>query len=162
MKQTSQHGELTLPRMLLAGLAAGMAEVAWIGSYSSVSALNVADVARQITATVLPTAAFGLPIVEGIVIHLVLSFILVAVFVATVWRPAERLYGRAGTLLTAIVVLFGVWAFNFFVLLPALSPGFVHLMPYSVSLISKLLFGVTMASILPGRAPARAVRSVSK
>ncbi len=37
---------------------------------------------------------------------------------------------------------------NFFVVLPAVSPTFVNLVPYSVSLISKLLFGLAAAEIL--------------
>jgi hypothetical protein len=35
-----------------------------------------------------------------------------------------------------------------FVVLPAVSPTFVNLMPYSVSLISKLLFGLAAAETL--------------
>jgi hypothetical protein len=46
-----------------------------------------------------------------------------------------------------------VWGFNFFVLLPLISPDFVHLVPYPVSLASKLLFGLAAAEVLR-RAPA--------
>ena len=37
---------------------------------------------------------------------------------------------------------------NFFVVLPVVEPSFVHLLPYSVSLVSKLLFGVAAAETL--------------
>ena len=61
-----------------------------------------------------------------------------------VCRPASHANGLyAGTL----AVLAAVWATNFFVLLPAISPAFVHLVPYSVSLTSKLLFGLAAAEV---------------
>jgi hypothetical protein len=40
-----------------------------------------------------------------------------------------------------------VWAVNFLVALPYLNPGFVNLLPYSVTLVSKLLFGVSAAMV---------------
>jgi hypothetical protein len=40
-----------------------------------------------------------------------------------------------------------VWAVNFLVVLPYLNPGFVDLLPYSVTLVSKLLFGVSAATV---------------
>ena len=45
-----------------------------------------------------------------------------------------------------LVALAGVWAINFFVVLPIVSPGFVGIMPYAVSLASKLLFGAAAAA----------------
>ena len=48
----------------------------------------------------------------------------------------------------AFAALAAVWAINFFVILPVLSPAFVHLVPYSVSLMSKLLFGFAAAETL--------------
>jgi hypothetical protein len=47
-----------------------------------------------------------------------------------------------------------VWAINFFVVLPAISPGFVHLLPYAVTLTSKLAFGVAAAATLRVLSPA--------
>jgi hypothetical protein len=44
-----------------------------------------------------------------------------------------------------LATLVGVWAINFFVLLPGISPAFIHLMPYPVSLLSKVLFGLAAA-----------------
>ena len=44
-----------------------------------------------------------------------------------------------------LATLVGVWAVNFFVLLPGISPAFVHLVPYPVSLMSKVLFGLAAA-----------------
>jgi hypothetical protein len=47
-----------------------------------------------------------------------------------------------------LAALTAVWATNFFVILPALSPPFIALLPYPVSLISKLLFGLAAAETL--------------
>ena len=47
-----------------------------------------------------------------------------------------------------LAALAGVWAVNFFVVLPIVSPAFVHIVPYAVSLTSKLLFGVAAAEIV--------------
>jgi hypothetical protein len=44
--------------------------------------------------------------------------------------------------------LAAVWAINYFVVLPVLSPGFVHLLPYAITLASKLAFGVAAAAAL--------------
>jgi ABC-type transport system involved in cytochrome c biogenesis permease subunit len=44
-----------------------------------------------------------------------------------------------------LAALVGVWAVNFFVLLPGISPAFIHLVPYPVSLVSKVLFGLAAA-----------------
>jgi hypothetical protein len=46
------------------------------------------------------------------------------------------------TVSTALLI---VWAINFFVVLPFVSPGFVDVVPYAVSLLSKLLFGIAAA-----------------
>ena len=47
-----------------------------------------------------------------------------------------------------LVALVGVWAVNFFVVLPGISPAFIHLVPYPVSLMSKILFGLAAAEAL--------------
>jgi len=47
-----------------------------------------------------------------------------------------------------VAALAGVWTINFFVVLPIVSPGFIHMVPYTVSLTSKLLFGLAMAGTM--------------
>lgn len=48
----------------------------------------------------------------------------------------------------AVVTLVLVWATNFLVILPVLDPAFVTLLPYGVTLFSKLLFGITMGWVV--------------
>jgi hypothetical protein len=47
-----------------------------------------------------------------------------------------------------LAALAGVWTVNFFLVLPIVSPAFIHIVPYAVSLTSKLLFGVAAAAIV--------------
>lgn len=134
---------------LIAGLCGGLAEMGWIALYSSASSTNAVDIAREITATVFSTAADA-PWAPwaGAGIHLALSLVLGVVFVAALWGLTP---GRPGTnriWASAVLVLVGVWAFNFFLFLPALNSGFATLLPYGATLLSKTLFGVAMAAVL--------------
>lgn len=122
---------------LLAGAAGGTAEILWIAVYSSVSSTSALEVAREVTTTVLPAAAdlAAAPLI-GIAIHMVLSLALGLIL-------AKMLLGiaRSSLMTGALGALACVWALNFLVVLPVVNPGFVTLMPFAVTLASKLLFG---------------------
>ncbi|MGH8635455.1 MAG: hypothetical protein ACRET7_15155 [Burkholderiales bacterium] len=143
---------------LLAGLSGGATEVAWVSLYSNATGTSGLTVAQQITASVMPEAA-SLPAAPllGVAIHMLLSMALGMAFAATLWRVAAPRLGAAAFMTIAAVSLALVWAINFFVVLPVLNPAFVTLMPYGVTLASKVLFGITMGSVLllpsPRRAP---------
>lgn len=131
---------------LLAGLCGGLAEIAWIALYSAATATSAAEVARQVAATVYPTASgtYWAPW-AGVGIHIALSLTFGLAFVFSLWglssgRPTK---GRIWT--NAVGTLVAVWAFNFFLILPALGSGFATLLPYGATLLSKTLFGVAMA-----------------
>jgi hypothetical protein len=64
-----------------------------------------------------------------------------------VWLPFTRRRGPAVAVAVAVGVLACIWAVNFLLLLPVVNAAFVGLLPYSVSLGSKLLFGVAMAGV---------------
>ncbi len=131
--------------IILAGLCGGMAEIVWITIYSTVMPISGMEVARQITASVLPSLAdtsAAAPI--GIAVHLLLSFLLAGVFAIVVWLPFSRKLQFARAMLIAVAALSGVWVVNFFVILPVINPVFVDLMPYAASLFSKTLFGIGM------------------
>lgn len=133
-------------KVLLAGLAGGLAEVLWVALYASLTPVSGVEVARQVAVTVFPAAAdlAAAPLL-GIAVHLALSLALGAVFANVVWFPWARRLDFSAAMATAIGALAGVWAINFLVVLPVLNPAFVTLMPYGASLISKALFGVAMA-----------------
>jgi len=134
-------------RGLLAGIAGGLAEVVWVSLYAAVSGGDAAILARGVTTAsgvlaLLPAA----PVTDGIAVHMTLAALLGVVLTA-LWqaRPGRGVGALYGFMLAALAA---VWAVNFFVVLPVLEPSFVHLLPYSVSLVSKLLFGVAAAETL--------------
>jgi hypothetical protein len=55
-----------------------------------------------------------------------------------------------------LAALAAVWTINFFVVPPIIGTGFAHLLPYAVSLTSKLLFGAAAAEVVRNRAFFRA------
>jgi hypothetical protein len=84
---------------------------------------------------------------------MLLSVALGLAFAATIWRLAAPRLGPAAFMATAAGALALVWAFNFFVVLPVLNPAFVTLMPYGITLTSKVLFGIAMGSVLLNASP---------
>ena len=139
---------------LFAGLAGGTAEVVWVGLYSGVTGTSGANVAEQVAASLIPSAA-GLPSAPllGIAIHMLLSIALGLAFAATIWRLAVPRLGTAALMATATLSLALVWAINFFVVLPVLNPGFITLLPYGITLASKVLFGIAMGTVLLSSPP---------
>jgi hypothetical protein len=149
MKPRTKAPIVPVRLFLLAGFAGGVAEVIWVGLYSLIAPLSAVEVARQVTASVVPAAA-ALPLAPalGLAIHLVLSLLLGIAFGMSAWLPFARRLGAAGAMAAAVTGLVAVWAVNFFVVLPGLNPTFVALMPLEVTLLSKTLFGVAMGWVL--------------
>ncbi len=135
-----------------AGAVGGLAELLWIAIASAILGVDSGAVARGITATVAPpVSASGLAPVIGLLIHFLLSVALATAFLSTIGRHLRG----AALFAAALALLATVWAFNFLVLLPLINPEFVSLLPYPVTLISKLLFGAAMAWVLVAKTPAR-------
>jgi len=131
---------------MLAGLVGGFAEMLWTVLYTSLTSGSSVEVARDVAGTVFRSAA-ALPAapVIGIAIHLALSVALAVVFVRFIWVPfAISLRGGASLFIT-VTTLILVWAVNFLIVLPVVNPSFVKVMPYGITLISKALFGASMA-----------------
>lgn len=135
--------------IFIAGLAGGLAEVIGVAAYSAVNGVDGWQVARAISATVSPAWAepAAAPMI-GIGIHFLLSFPLAGVFIFALWIPHLRRRGAVVTLVAGLLSLALVWVFNFFVVLPALHSPLVSLLPYAVTLISKLLFGLALSTVL--------------
>ena len=134
--------------VLAAGAAGGMAEVVWIAAVAPLLGVDGGTILRAVSATVVPSlAASSLAPGIGLLIHFSLSIALAAGFVRALGHQV-----RATTIfLAALGVLAAVWAFNFLLLLPRIDPAFVSLLPHPVTLISKLLFAIAMASVLARR-----------
>ena len=56
MKSQTKTSDASIGLFLLAGLAGGFAEVAWVGFYGLISSTSAVEVARHITASVIPAA----------------------------------------------------------------------------------------------------------
>jgi hypothetical protein len=133
----------TWSKGVLAGLAGGCAEVVWIYLYSRVAEGQAAAVARGVTHSFLPDlAAPSLSVALGIAIHMGLAVMLglaVAILVRSLF-PELRATAMEPLAVTGLLV--AVWAINFLVVLPVINPEFAGLVPYWVSLFSKVLFGI--------------------
>jgi len=133
------------------GLAGGLAELVVVWLYSALTGGDAAMIARQIAAAIgLNNASAA----TGVAIHLglaaVLGIGLNAVVQITVGRaPRDRVVFPF--MLGSLAI---VWAINFFVVLPVVSPDFVHLLPYAVTFASKLAFGLAAAGTLRSLPPA--------
>lgn len=147
-----EHIGQTVTQGVLLGIAGGLAEIAWIGSYGSLAGTDAAEVARAVSATVgrmLPNASFAAaPVFYGIVVHMIAA-VGIGVALAFLWRWTRAYrpsrFDEYGFMLSALAI---IWVLNFFVVLPLISPAFVDLVPYPASLASKLLFGVAGALML--------------
>jgi hypothetical protein len=134
---------------VLAGLAGGAAEVAWVAGYAALTGASGSAVARGVTTVFLP-GLYDSPVAVGlgIVLHMILAVGLGVVVTAAFSAPMlRRVVGWSRS--TLVVLTLGlVWAFNFIVVLPMLEPSFITLLPLAATLASKLLFGVAAAATL--------------
>jgi hypothetical protein len=134
---------------VIAGAAGGLAEIAWVTLYAGATGANPAILARGVTtaagvSAMLPAA----PLASGIAVHMTLA-VMLGVVLTVVWRTLTSYRSApANPFPFMLAALVGVWAINFFLVLPIVSPAFVYLLPYPVSLISKMLFGLAAAEAL--------------
>ena len=139
-------------RGVVAGAAGGIAEIIWIFVYASVTGTDVASVARDVTtATGVNLLLQGSPAAFGVTIHMMLAAVL-GIALAFSWTALSRRWPkRLNPYAVMPVALAGVWAINFLIVLPLVDADFVQIVPYPVSLISKLLFGFAAAVALSHR-----------
>jgi len=133
---------------LIAGFAGGAAEIAWIALYAQLSGTDAAAVAGGVTASLFPAlGAGGVAVPLGIALHIGLALMLgmaLAVGLRQALPGLRRSWVEPATVVAALVA---VWAVNFLVVLPAINPGFVALVPPLAGLVSKVLFGAAAAGV---------------
>ena len=147
----------TIRRGILAGTAGGLAEIIWLSLYASITGGDAAILARGVTTAAGVTALLPqAPVALGIGVHMAIAVSL-GVVLAGLWQTLMqgglRRSNRYGAMLATLAA---IWAMNFLVVLPLVSPSFVHLVPFAVSLTSKLLFGLAAAETLRRCATAQA------
>ena len=136
-------------RGIVAGAAGGIAEVAWVTCYAGLTGGSPAAVARGVTTAAGVNALLpAFPVGLGAAVHMLLAVAL-GIALVCAWTALRA----RGPVLNnpypfTLTALTAVWVINFFVVLPIVSPTFVHMVPYAVSLASKLLFGLAAAAIL--------------
>jgi hypothetical protein len=137
----------TLRAGALGGIAGGVAEIGWIGFYGTATGTPLGPVARGIVESVSPALVASARATEfGILIHLGLALVLgIGLALAfSLASPCPK--GGHSEFALTIPVLATVWTVNFLLVLPQVNPAFVHLLPYGVTLSSKLLFGFAAAA----------------
>jgi hypothetical protein len=150
---TNMQGVSLVRTGVIAGCAGGLAEIAWVTLYAGLTGADPAVVARGVTTAagvdaLLPAA----PAALGVAVHMALA-VMLGIVLTSVWNALRVVRPGATHLYTfMLAALVGIWAMNFLVVLPIVSAGFVHVVPYAVSLTSKLLFGVAAAEIVRGEA----------
>lgn len=145
---------------VVAGLAGGAAEIAWVGGYGVLTGTPVGDVARGVATALFPSfAALPHAAALGIALHMVLAVALGIAVVAAFRAPLLRRIDAWPQSALVVLALGAVWSVNFLVVLPYLDPTFLTLLPLVVTLISKLLFGVSAATVLRTQHAAAAVRT---
>jgi hypothetical protein len=87
----------------------------------------------------------------GVLIHLGLAAALGIGLAFGIRLILRRLETFRSEFAFTVLILTAVWAMNFLVVLPHINPAFVHLLPYSVTLLSKVLFGLAAATSFRAR-----------
>ena len=159
----------TVRQGAIAGTAGGLAEIFWITLYCMLTGSDPTAVARSITAVVgaaLPaTVSISAPVAFGIAVHLVASTALGIVFTYLWCSLSRRLQQEVGEYAFMMVAISIIWLFNFFIILPMISPGIVDLnqsfliiIPYWASFSSKIFFGLSASLVLKHYAILQPVR----
>jgi hypothetical protein len=142
--------------IILAGAAGGTAEVLWVLIYCFGSPLQASLVAEEVTRSFVPQMVGPTAVMTGVFIHYVLAILIAAVAAVAYLRIFAADINEPAIFATSIAALVAIWATNFFVVLPIINPVFVTLMPYTVTLISKIGFGIAMSWIFAANMPALA------
>jgi len=134
---------------LWVGLAGGLAEFSVIWLYWAQKGGDADILARYLASGVGLDASPAI----GVAVRLVLAAAL-GIGLSAVMRAAARQPARDGLVFCFMLgSLAVVWAINIFIVLPAVNPAFVHLLPYPVTLVAKLLFGLAAAATLCALTP---------
>ena len=137
---------------VLIGLAGGLAEILVVCLYSASTGGDAAMIARHVASAV---GLNGASVAAGIAVHIGLAVVLGIALSATVQSLVALLTRDVAIWAFMMGSLAVVWAMNFFVVLPVISPSFVHLLPYAITFASKLAFGIAAAAALQAVRPVR-------
>ncbi len=139
----------TLKYGVLAGAAGGGAEIVFIIIMAALTNISAVNIARSVGASVgIEMLSSTGAVFAGIAIHMALAIALGIGVAIGCYALLGRSLRSSQTYAVVAAALIGVWAFNFLLLLPLINPAFVQLVPYPVSFLSKLIFGLATAEVL--------------
>jgi hypothetical protein len=127
-----------------AGIAGGTVEVMWVALFCVFSPLQSWLVAEEIARSFSPQIMGTPAVAAGLIIHFALAVLVAWVFAMTLLRWLGDRIDKLSVIGVSVTALAAIWAINFFAILPLVNVEFVMLMPYAVTLASKLGFGVAM------------------
>lgn len=137
---------------VVGGLAGGLAEIVFMGAYCLASGKSGASILSLITFTFSDRGfAFGpLGASAGVLIHFALSVLIGVLFSIAMFLIDNNTDKESATrtVVSGAILLTGIWAFNFFILLPNINPEFVALVPAKVAFFSKFLFGLSLGVLV--------------
>ena len=147
-----QKKSRTTSTIFWAGIAGGTVEVVWVALFCLFSPLQSSLVAEEVARSFSPQM-MGMPAVAaGLIIHYALAVLVAGMFAMTLMRWLGQRKDMRSVIGMSATALAAIWAINFFVILPLVNASFVTLMPYAVTLASKLGFGVAMGWVFGIRA----------
>ena len=157
-----QNRVSTTGTVFLAGVAGGTVEVVWVMLFCLMSQLPSSLVAEEIARSFLPQIAGLSALATGLIIHYVLAVLVAGMVAMILLRLLRDRVDMRSVLALSTVALAAIWATNFFVILPVINADFVTLMPYTVTLVSNLGFGIAMGWVFGVRAAASTGHTVHR
>ena len=149
----SVDGRRLILRGVAVGVAGGFAEVLVVGIAGRFGDVSATDIARSVATAV---HVNGGSAATGLLVHMALAVLLgIALTAAAAWSGFPRARNAWMLQATMCSALGVVWAVNFLLVLPWLSPAFLALMPLPLALLSKLCFGAAAAATLQGASGVR-------
>jgi hypothetical protein len=130
---------------LIIGLAGGLAEIVVIWLYSALTGGDSAMIARHVASAI---GLEGASSAAGVAVHMGLAVALGIALSAGLQIFVDRPTYNGAIFSFMVGSLAVVWVINYLVVLPAVNPSFVHLLPYAITLASKLAFGFAAAATL--------------
>jgi hypothetical protein len=134
-----------LRKGVLIGAAGGLAEVVVVSLSGTATGVDIETVGRYVASAVRLDAGSAW---TGLAVHMCLAIVL-GVAIMFAWNLVKsRKSGMVALYSFMMATLAVVWAINFFVALPVVSPAFVTLLPLGLTFLSKLMFGCAAAMTL--------------
>ena len=152
----------TAGTIVLAGIAGGTVEVVWVALFCLIAPLQSSLVAEEVARSFMPQITGTSALAAGLIIHYVLAVLVAGIVAIVLLRLLGNRFDMRSVIAVSTAALAAIWAINFFVILPLVNAEFVTLMPYAVTLVSKLGFGAAAGWVFGVRAAASTGHAVHR